>query len=42
VAYPIEEKIQQNSMQTEVLRSTATEEIGQRDIRRIFKMLKEV
>ena len=29
-------------MQTEVLRSTATEEIGQRDIRRIFKMLKEV
>ena len=42
VVYPIEGKTQQSGTQTEVLRSTAKEENKQRDIRRIFKILREV
>ena len=29
-------------MQTEILRSTAIEKVGQRDVRRTFKMLEEM
>ena len=39
---PIEGKAQQGGMQIEILRSTATEEIGQRNIRRTFKILRKM
>ena len=41
-AYPIERKAQQSSIQTEVPRNIAKERNKQRDVRRIFKMLREV
>ena len=42
VVHPIEGKMQQSGTQIEVLRSIAKEENKQRDIRRIFKILREV
>ena len=42
VARPREEKAQQGSMRTVVLNSTAKKEDKQRDIRRTFKMLREI
>jgi len=42
VAHPREEKAQQGSMQTVVLNGAAKKEDRQRDIRRTFKMLREV
>jgi len=42
VVLPTKEKTQQGSMQTETLKDTAEERDKQRDIRRTFKMLKEV
>ena len=41
-AYPIERKAQQSSIQTEVPRNIAKERNKQRDVRRIFKMLREM
>ena len=41
-ARPREEKAQQGSMQTIVLNGTAKKEDRQRDVRRTFKMLREV
>ena len=40
--HPTKGKVQQSSMQTEVLKGTAREGDGQRDLRRMFKMLREV
>jgi len=39
---PIEEKVQQSSTQIEIPRSTAKEKVSQKNIRRIFKILREV
>jgi len=39
---PIEGKAQQSGIQAEVLKSTAKEKNKQRDVRRMFKMLREV
>ena len=41
-AYPTEGKVQQDGMQTEVPKGTVREGSGQRDLRRIFKILREV
>ena len=40
--HPMEEKLQQGSVWTEIPKSTAKEETSQRNIRRIFKILREV
>jgi len=42
VAHPIEGKVQQDGTQTELPKGTAREEGKQRDLRRIFKTLREV
>jgi len=42
VAYPIEGKVQQSGTWTKALRSIAKEKDKQRDIRRMFKMFREV
>jgi len=42
VAWPIETKVQQSSMQTEVLKGTARERSKQREVRKMFKILREV
>ena len=42
VACPIEGKAQQSSIWAETLKSTVKEENKQKDIRRTFKMLREV
>ena len=42
MACPIERKVQQSSTWTGVLKSTAKEENKKRDVRRTFKMLREV
>ena len=42
VACPIEGKVQQDGIWIEIPRSAAIEKIGQRDVRRIFKMLREI
>ena len=42
VAHPIEGKVLQDGTWTEIPRSAAIEEVSQRDIRRMFKMLREV
>jgi len=42
VVYPTEGKAQQSSAWTEVLKGTAREGSGQKDLRRTFKMLKEI
>jgi len=42
VASPIEGKAQQNDTWTEISKNTAKKEDKQRDIRRIFKILREV
>ena len=41
-AQPIEAKVQQSSMQREVLRSIAREGNKQREVRRTFKILREI
>ena len=42
MAHPIEEKAQQSSMWTGVPKGAVKEEDKQRDIRRTFKMLREI
>ena len=42
VAYPEQEKVQQGSIQAKALKSTAREGGEQREVRRIFKILREV
>jgi len=42
VVYPSKRKVQQGSIQSGELEGTAKEESSQRDIRRTFKILREV
>ena len=42
MVHPREEKVQQSSMQTVVLNGAAKKEDRQKDVRRTFKMLREV
>jgi len=42
VAYLEQEKLQQSSTQTEALKSTTRKRSEQREMRRIFKMLREM